>query len=595
MEDQQTPLSGALNGISSFSGSLSSEVSIDSIKVKGIWQKLGFTSDQLNEAKTIVASYKVHKDSKVFMNNLQALFGDKAFLFLRLIRFIYSEKKPRECPSHLEELHTSSIQTEVCDNLLNDTLKRKSESEDREHSPKRRKQDGSLSHVSEKYGSLILKETDRFDTTNQLSSSTESDSQSLSAPAEANVWPEIRALVSLDDDMPEEDLHRLPFSSKFQLVRRMHESSAFQLQQKTRKIAQLSEELKKNEGSLCQSMVNLFQLDDQIKELEKRKYHQIREIETIQSKWDLLKREKDYLGTEIRLNNLMTERITNWKTDMEHKSTEWALKLSTGMEHNIGVESIAELVELLGLESLKDTVMKYEISGKVFFQLTDKQLEEMAVPLIARKRLLYFISQIKCCRSLNFLRLGGPTDWDHRHLSLYVKEAGLEEFSQIVRSRQIPGCVIIQLKRHDLETLGVTNAEQKELILNEIDKLRSEQAIKEKEHLLKKNLELRERITKLERESNQQKERLQRELDVLNKNRQNSDAPSGFFCCITGEIMSDPVIAADGFTYERSAIQKWLVQKNTSPMTNLPLVHTFLTPNRTLLSMISEFLDTAKK
>lgn len=40
----------------------------------------------------------------------------------------------------------------------------------------------------------------------------------------------------------------------------------------------------------------------------------------------------------------------------------------------------------------------------------------------------------------------------------------------------------------------------------------------------------------------------------------------------------DPVIAADGFTYERSAIKGWLSRKKTSPMTNAPLEHERLIP-----------------
>ena len=43
--------------------------------------------------------------------------------------------------------------------------------------------------------------------------------------------------------------------------------------------------------------------------------------------------------------------------------------------------------------------------------------------------------------------------------------------------------------------------------------------------------------------------------------------------------MVDPVIAADGHTYERSAIQQWLQTKSTSPVTRLPLAHLRLVPN----------------
>lgn len=45
------------------------------------------------------------------------------------------------------------------------------------------------------------------------------------------------------------------------------------------------------------------------------------------------------------------------------------------------------------------------------------------------------------------------------------------------------------------------------------------------------------------------------------------------------ELLVDPVIAADGFTYERKAIEEWIARKATSPMTNAPLLHTTLVPN----------------
>ena len=43
--------------------------------------------------------------------------------------------------------------------------------------------------------------------------------------------------------------------------------------------------------------------------------------------------------------------------------------------------------------------------------------------------------------------------------------------------------------------------------------------------------------------------------------------------------MLDPVIAADGYTYERSAIQDWLQQHQTSPVTNKRLMHSALLHN----------------
>lgn len=66
--------------------------------------------------------------------------------------------------------------------------------------------------------------------------------------------------------------------------------------------------------------------------------------------------------------------------------------------------------------------------------------------------------------------------------------------------------------------------------------------------------------------------------------------PSHFVCPIVQEIMEDPYIAADGFTYEEEAIRGWLNSgHDTSPMTNLKLDHTDLVPNYALHNAILEW------
>ncbi|KAL1426440.1 hypothetical protein MTO96_003440 [Rhipicephalus appendiculatus] len=67
--------------------------------------------------------------------------------------------------------------------------------------------------------------------------------------------------------------------------------------------------------------------------------------------------------------------------------------------------------------------------------------------------------------------------------------------------------------------------------------------------------------------------------------------PEELFCPITQEPMRDPVVAADGYSYERTAIIRWLESgKDTSPMTNEPLEHTMVLPNRTLQLLIQKYL-----
>jgi hypothetical protein len=72
------------------------------------------------------------------------------------------------------------------------------------------------------------------------------------------------------------------------------------------------------------------------------------------------------------------------------------------------------------------------------------------------------------------------------------------------------------------------------------------------------------------------------------------EPPAHFVCPITQEVMVEPVFAADGYTYERMAIEAWVAGHSSSPMTNLPLQHPQLTPNLGLRSAIREWLDTHK-
>jgi hypothetical protein len=67
--------------------------------------------------------------------------------------------------------------------------------------------------------------------------------------------------------------------------------------------------------------------------------------------------------------------------------------------------------------------------------------------------------------------------------------------------------------------------------------------------------------------------------------------PENFLCSISGAIFEDPVCTDDGHTYERLQIQEWLDRGNmTSPLTNLRLRSTTLTPNFALRNAIEEFL-----
>jgi len=67
--------------------------------------------------------------------------------------------------------------------------------------------------------------------------------------------------------------------------------------------------------------------------------------------------------------------------------------------------------------------------------------------------------------------------------------------------------------------------------------------------------------------------------------------PNEFLCPITHELMNDPVCAADGYTYERKAIEEWLTKKQTSPILNLSINGTQLYSNKVLKMLIDKHVQ----
>jgi hypothetical protein len=64
-----------------------------------------------------------------------------------------------------------------------------------------------------------------------------------------------------------------------------------------------------------------------------------------------------------------------------------------------------------------------------------------------------------------------------------------------------------------------------------------------------------------------------------------------FFCPISLELMKDPVMVADGHTYDRLNIVKWLATNDTCPKTGARLSHKKIVPNHSIKSMVQEHLQ----
>ncbi|TRY82481.1 hypothetical protein DNTS_029962 [Danionella cerebrum] len=132
------------------------------------------------------------------------------------------------------------------------------------------------------------------------------------------------------------------------------------------------------------------------------------------------------------------------------------------------------------------------------------------------------------------------SEWSEEDVLSWLQEEGLEAVADIFTSNNIDGGELLSLTKETLSS-----------------------------DLHIESLGLRSKIMK--------------KIEELKMAPVSNGTPDEFLCPITREIMKDPVIAADGYSYERDAIESWIKTKSrTSPMTNLPLQTTLLTPNRTL-------------
>uniref|UniRef100_A0A3P9BJ84 WD repeat, SAM and U-box domain-containing protein 1 n=1 Tax=Maylandia zebra TaxID=106582 RepID=A0A3P9BJ84_9CICH len=138
------------------------------------------------------------------------------------------------------------------------------------------------------------------------------------------------------------------------------------------------------------------------------------------------------------------------------------------------------------------------------------------------------------------------TDWSEDDVQTWLRDEGLVELVSVFKANNIDGPELSQLNKETAAELGIESVGLRGRLLRRIEALKAEQ--------------------------------------------NGSEAPDEFLCPITRELMKDPVIAADGYSYERESIESWIRGKNkTSPMTNLPLQTTLLTPNRSLKMAITRW------
>jgi hypothetical protein len=278
--------------------------------------------------------------------------------------------------------------------------------------------------------------------------------------------------------------------------------------------------------------------------------------------------------------------LKKWKERMQVDITKWIS------------DDVAMLLSEIGLGKYIKIFEENRIDGNVLVALTTQDLmQSLGLTFKEAKQLLKSIFLVQKYKDI-YMTPPGVLQWNIDTVCAWVEDNKLSHLTDAFRKCQITGGELAFLDKNDL----IQHLNIKALG----DSIKLDKLIKElqqsffAENIIQKQMAIELKDQNLSNQT-QGLEAKMLELKLVNQelNEKLKDlkqrAPETFYCPITQDIMQNPVVAADGHTYERVALEVWLVNHNTSPMTNQPLPHKNLTPSHTLKSMIREFIDNQNK
>ncbi|CAF0730599.1 unnamed protein product [Didymodactylos carnosus] len=150
-------------------------------------------------------------------------------------------------------------------------------------------------------------------------------------------------------------------------------------------------------------------------------------------------------------------------------------------------------------------------------------------------------------------------EWTNDTVEQWLKEIGIKQHKELLNGKDL-------LNKSDMEIIDLFQIDSNscEVFLKELNRVRHKYFIEQ----------LRSTTAKINKTG-----LMNHTSDIL---------PNEFICPITHELMLEPTCASDGYSYEKHAIEEWILQKKTSPITNLPLKYQLLYPNKILKMLIEK-------
>lgn len=264
---------------------------------------------------------------------------------------------------------------------------------------------------------------------------------------------------------------------------------------------------------------------------------------------------------------------------------------SEGLE-DLTREEVFELMNQINFPVDYTVLAKEDVTGIALIGITEAEMKKaFGITRLGDRRRLHQVLR-RLASGGGFTDVG-TLDWDVDRVCGWLRDEGVGEYADSFREQAVDGEVLLTLDRDDLQGLGVTTIGGVARVVKKLE------GVKKRHYAghvpshssgggdtatltVSKQRMVLEQVLK-------ENDKLQAQLDGMRQRfSTRDDVPEDFYCPITTEVMDDPVMSADGFTYERSAIATWFQRHDSSPMTR-EVVPPTLIPNRSLRSRIAEW------
>lgn len=287
---------------------------------------------------------------------------------------------------------------------------------------------------------------------------------------------------------------------------------------------------------------------------------------------------------------------------VETQIAEFRRRAAIGDIEEFGPQECFDLLSLLGVTSVSPyTLHKQQVVGAVLLDLTESDMKSafQMTKLGDRRRLKLALRRL--ANRQGFLADAnvqhGAFTWDENEVCAWLTREGFSELVSLFQAEGIDGACLLELDLDDQAGMGIGPLGVRYSLNRRIQALRKqtfagaavaatpvegadaaaaaavggggEVATGVLAAVLAENRSLRETL-----------ERARPRIC------QEESTPPQFYCPILHEIMVDPVLAMDGYTYERQAIEAWYRRSDRSPMTNT-IVHPTLIENLMIRQQIA--------